>query len=151
DVIGTRAAEISLKIANGTRARDIAVENAPTVPMFDWRQLQRWGISENKLPPGSIIRFKELTFWQQYKWRIIGVVSVILFQALLIAGLLVERDRRWRATRQLAESEKRFRIMANNAPVMIWLSGTDKLCSWVNQKWLQFTGRPMDEELGNGW
>ena len=40
--------------------------------MFDWRQLQRWGIDEDRLPPGSIIRFRELTMWQQYKWRIVG-------------------------------------------------------------------------------
>ena len=47
----SRVAEIALRIANGERAQDIPVESAPTVPMFDWRQLQRWGISEDKLPP----------------------------------------------------------------------------------------------------
>ena len=41
--------------------------------------------------------------------------------------------------------------MADTAPVMIWMSGADKLCNWFNKPWLDFVGRPIDEELGNGW
>jgi PAS domain S-box-containing protein len=51
----------------------------------------------------------------------------------------------------LQESEARFRLMADNAPVLIWISNTDKLCTWFNQPWLDFVGRPMEKELGNGW
>jgi PAS domain S-box-containing protein len=51
----------------------------------------------------------------------------------------------------LRESEERFRTMANTAPVLIWMSGTDKLCNFFNQVWLDFTGRPLEAELGNGW
>ena len=47
--------------------------------------------------------------------------------------------------------EQDFRLLADNAPVMIWRSGTDKLCDWFNAPWLQFTGRTMQQELGNGW
>jgi PAS domain S-box-containing protein len=49
------------------------------------------------------------------------------------------------------ESEQRFRLVANKAPVMIWMSGTDKLCNYFNDPWLQFTGRTLESELGNGW
>jgi PAS domain S-box-containing protein len=49
------------------------------------------------------------------------------------------------------ESEQRFRLVANTAPVLIWMSGPDKLCTYVNQPWLDFTGRPLEAELGNGW
>jgi PAS domain S-box-containing protein len=51
----------------------------------------------------------------------------------------------------LRESEARFRTMANSAPVMIWMSGTDKLCAFFNRGWLEFTGRSIEQELGNGW
>ena len=76
------------------------------------------------------------------------------------AGLLVFlyelRQRRNTITRVQAENaaregEDRFRLVANTAPVLIWMSGTDKLCNYFNEPWLQFTGRPLQEELGNGW
>jgi PAS domain S-box-containing protein len=51
----------------------------------------------------------------------------------------------------LLESEMRFRTVADAAPVMIWMSGTDKLCNFFNKGWLEFTGHHLDQELGNGW
>ena len=58
---------------------------------------------------------------------------------------------RRRAEEALRTSEAKFRNMADTAPVLIWVSGPDKLCNYFNQGWLQFTGRPIEEELGNGW
>jgi PAS domain S-box-containing protein len=51
----------------------------------------------------------------------------------------------------LRESEERFRIVADAAPVLIWMSGVDKLCTFFNKRWLEFTGRSLEQELGNGW
>jgi len=56
-----------------------------------------------------------------------------------------------RAELVLRESEERFRLVANSAPAMIWMAGTDKLCDYFNLGWLNFTGRPLEAELGNGW
>jgi len=56
-----------------------------------------------------------------------------------------------RAEKVLRESEERFRLVANTAPVMIWMSGLDKLCTYFNKRWLEFTGRTLEAELGTGW
>lgn len=56
-----------------------------------------------------------------------------------------------RSQATLRESEERFRLVANTAPVMIWMSDPDKLCTYFNAGWLDFTGRSLEEEFGNGW
>ncbi|HEY6372609.1 MAG TPA: PAS domain S-box protein [Candidatus Sulfotelmatobacter sp.] len=56
-----------------------------------------------------------------------------------------------RAEAAAAESETRFHLIANTAPVLIWMSGPDRLCTYFNQPWLEFTGRRMEQELGEGW
>jgi PAS domain S-box-containing protein len=58
---------------------------------------------------------------------------------------------RKRTEEALRESEKRFRLVADTAPVLIWMSDTDKLCTFFNKGWLEFTGRPLEQELGEGW
>lgn len=55
------------------------------------------------------------------------------------------------AEAELRESEARFRHMADSAPVLVWMAGTDKLCNYFNRQWLEFTGRPIEQEIGNGW
>jgi PAS domain S-box-containing protein len=53
--------------------------------------------------------------------------------------------------RRIEETENRFRTMADNAPVLLWMAGLDGHCDFFNQGWLKFTGRSLEEELGNGW
>ena len=65
--------------------------------------------------------------------------------------VLVDVTERQQAEAALRESEERFRHVANAAPVMIWMSGPHKLCTYFNQPWLNFTGRPLESELGDGW
>ena len=69
----------------------------------------------------------------------------------LFTVIIRDITERLRAEQAIRESEERFRLVANTAPVLIWMSGPDKLCTYFNQPWLEFTGRPLEAELGNGW
>jgi PAS domain S-box-containing protein len=68
-----------------------------------------------------------------------------------IVGTLLDITEHRRVERVLRESEDRFRTMADGAPVMMWMSGVDKLCTDFNRGWLAFTGRSIEQELGHGW
>jgi signal transduction histidine kinase len=114
---GLEAAEIVRRIWNNTRAHDIPVDSASSVPMFDSRELKRFGLSESSLPSGTVVRFRELSFWEEYKGRIIGVLTLLLLESCFIAGLLIERRRRRRAREALdrLNAELETRIEARTA------------------------------------
>jgi len=94
---GLEAAELVRRILSNTRPWDIPVDSASSVPMFDWRELQRFGIDESSLPSGSVVRFKEYTLWEQYRLRFLGVALLLVLQTAIITTLLLERRRRRRA------------------------------------------------------
>jgi signal transduction histidine kinase len=104
-----RVAVMAREILNGTRPEDIPVEDARLVPIFDWRQIQRWGIDPARLPPGSGIRFRVPTLWESYRAYIIGVFIVMAAQLLLIGGLLTQRARRRRAEETVRTREATLR------------------------------------------
>ena len=65
-----------------------------SVPMFDWRALKRWGISEGQLPPNSSVRFRQPSVWEQYSWYILGALAIICLQSAMIVDFLLQRRRR---------------------------------------------------------
>jgi PAS domain S-box-containing protein len=96
-------------------------------------------------------------------WGIMATpLTVSLFYLILVAAMAYELSydliRAAQFARQLQaseatlrESEERFRIVADAAPILIWMSDTDKLCTFFNKHWLEFTGRSLEQEMGNGW
>jgi signal transduction histidine kinase len=104
---GEKAARLALRIFSGEKFESIAVLEASENPyVFDWRQLRRWGIEESTLPQGSVVLYKQPSFWDYYGWRIVGVLFLCIVEALLIVGLLVERANRRRADEGLRESQR---------------------------------------------
>jgi signal transduction histidine kinase len=93
--IGEQAARVALRILNGERAANIPVEKSErSTPIFDWRQLRRWGVDQAELPSGSEIRFRDPTAWQQYRWQILLIGAALLLQTVLIVRLFREHRRR---------------------------------------------------------
>ena len=99
-------ATIAARILSGERAGNIKTQPIELAsPRFDWRQMQRWGITERNLPAGSTVYFREPTVWKRYWWQIALITAVILVQAGLISNLLREHRRR-----QVAEVQSRQRM-----------------------------------------
>ena len=93
-----QTAAVAVRILRGESPSDIKVPSIKfSTAKFDWRELQRWGISESRLPSGSEVLFRELNAWERYRWQIVGILLALLVQSAMIAWLLVERSRRHRA------------------------------------------------------
>ena len=94
-VLGKKAGSIAVRLLGGDKADSIKLEPIGlATPQYDWRELQRWGIKESRLPQGSEIYFREQSAWEKYRWQFALVCAVILLQGGLISGLLLERRRR---------------------------------------------------------
>ena len=74
----------------------------------DWRELRRWGISEDHLPPGSTVLFRQPNIWEEYKAYILSAAALLALQSALIAGLMIQRARRRRMEYALRENERRL-------------------------------------------
>jgi signal transduction histidine kinase len=114
---GRRAAAVAVRVLRGTPPADIPVAPpANPVPIVDWRQLQRFGLSEADLPPGSVVRYRPPSFLDEHRGVVIGGGLALAVQTGLILALLVQAGRRRRAeaeaTRQRAELAHAARLSA---------------------------------------
>ncbi len=90
-----QTAHAAIRILGGAPPRDLGItEISFAPPKYDWRELQRWNISESRLPTGSEVQFRSTTYWEQNRSLILGVGTVLIFQSILIAGLIYEHRRR---------------------------------------------------------
>jgi len=113
DLLAQHTTDLALQVlragtADGIAPREIAMH----VPEVDWQQLRRWGISEANVPPGTRILFREPSIWDRYKGYIVAATSLLIVQAALIAGLIVNRVNRQRAEHSLLQSHARVRDLA---------------------------------------
>jgi len=124
EALGIAGAQAGARVLAGEKPEAIPSHGIPTVPMFDWRELQRWGIPEETLPAGSVVQYKELSAWEQYKWYVIGFSSLLAVETLLIGLLIYLRLRRRQAEAEAARVSGRLSEIVANVPGIVWETRT---------------------------
>ena len=122
--LGQEAAAVALRILKGETPG--AIDPPPVVfgaPMYDWRELRRWNISESRLPPDAIVQFREPSAWEQYRWQIALIAGVLAAQTFLIAYVLIQSRRRRAAEAEAAEQRQEVTHLMR-VSVLGELSGT---------------------------
>ncbi len=146
DEIGRKAAQVGLRILAGEDPQTAArSETHQPLAIFDWQQLRRWGIDEDLLPPGSIVRFKEQTYWQKHFRVILGAAVVCSLEAGLIVALLVQGRRRHRAEASLRESEASVSLAAESAGAGLWAADRSGGNLWLTERARELFGFKPDE------
>jgi signal transduction histidine kinase len=88
-------AQVAVRLLRGEKPGTIQpAVLVPGTPVFDWRELRRWRIPEDRLPPGSLVQFRQPTFWRRYRVPIVVVAAVAGVQAVLLIGLFIKQRRR---------------------------------------------------------
>jgi signal transduction histidine kinase len=94
---GKIAARDVIEILGGKPPQEISVVHGPSVYLFDWRELQRWNLDQRKLPAGSIVRFRQPTLWERYKWTVLTGLLIFVSLGLLTIYLLFKQKQLKRA------------------------------------------------------
>jgi PAS domain S-box-containing protein len=119
--VGEAAADMVLQILSGTDVSKLPAQVNPNQRFrVDARAMDRWGLSESRLPPETIVQFRPPTIWNQHRGAVIAAFAVIALQSLFLTGLLVHRRRRHQAERMLRESEERMTFTAASVNVGLW-------------------------------
>lgn len=143
---GIESARIAVRMLHGESITNFPPRIiGPRGPSYDWRELQRWNIGEDRLPVGSRVLFREPNAWERYKGRIIAIMSICLGQGLLISLLLANLIRRRRAERNLRENEQRMTLAADAAHLGMWVWEKPERHMWTSPKWKTIHGYGPDE------
>ena len=146
--IGRKTAQLGMRILAGEDPQAAArSESHQPVPMFDWRQLRRWKISEKLLPPGSVVRDRELTAWEKYRGVILVTAGLCGLETFLIVFLVSQRRRRRRAEASLRDSEQRMTLAVDAANFGIWIRDLARNEIWASGQWRDLFGFGKEERL----
>jgi PAS domain S-box-containing protein len=143
------AAEMAVRVLNGAKPQDIPIVTSADNYIFDWPALQRWGLKESNLPPGSIVLNRPQSLWQLYKRYVLAGTIVLLMQTGAIFALLWQRARKRRVEAELTRSEEKFSKTFRQSPLVLTISRTsDSRFIDVNASFEQQLGWKRDEVIG---
>ena len=149
EVQGAESARIAIRILHGEPAVSFPPMIVPAQgPRYDWRELQRWNISADRLPPGSEISFRQPTVWERYSWWIVGALVVFAAQAAMITDLLLQQTRRRRAEADSKRAEERFRLAVEASPNAIVMFDEQAKILLVNVLTQKLFGYSREELIG---
>jgi PAS domain S-box-containing protein len=133
EAFGRRAGELARLVLTGGDVKSLPFEiRSDSVPTFDWRALERWGIAESRLPPGSVIRFRAPSVWREYHWYIIGALILIFMQSTMIVDLFVQRRRLHRVQSVLRESQQLMELATSAGELGLWSRDLTDGDIWAN-------------------
>jgi PAS domain S-box-containing protein len=146
------AGDMAGRLLAGERPEDIPIVDTTNVQVqVDWSALQRWHIPESALPAGSVILNRPPSLWETYRKSVIAVIVATTILLLLVLRLLWERVRKRKAEAALRESEKRFRVMADTTPSLVWMCDALGKVVYLNDRWNAFTGAEQNVGYGDSW
>jgi len=146
--VGVRAADMALQILAGKDPATIAPETNPgQTYRVDHRALARWGLQESKLPPDTVVLFKEPTIWSEHRGVVVAAILIVALQSLIVGALLVQRRRRLRAENLLKESEERMTFAAAAANIGLWKFDRHRNELWATEHCRAMFGIARDAPL----
>jgi two-component system cell cycle sensor histidine kinase/response regulator CckA len=124
--LGRKVAVLARRVLNGENATSIPIaEDNSSQDMVDWRQLKRWHIGENRLPPAAVEFFREPSLWERYRFAIVAVTSLCILETLLILSLLFSIKRRQGAEKALLREKTLADAVIENLPGIFVLQDRD--------------------------
>jgi PAS domain S-box-containing protein len=149
NLIGKRAGQLVIDILKGVKTLDDVppVLDVPSVPMFDWRQLRHWKLSESALPKGSILLNKEPTPWD-FRYYIIGGLAFVIAQTFLLAGLLIQKRRKRSVEDSLRQKTEELDQFFNLSLELLCIANTDGYFLRLNPSWERILGHTREELMG---
>ena len=119
--IAREGAVVAAQLLDGTPLASVRLpEAAQPTPIVDAREMRRWNIDESLLPAGTVVRFREVTLWQQYRKQLAAIGLLLLVETVLVGALLVQRGRRHRVEVRLRHSEQTMRLAGGAAQLVMW-------------------------------
>jgi PAS domain S-box-containing protein len=148
--IAAETADIAARILSGEKPESIpVVPNTDIQATVDWRALQRWHVPDSRIPPGTLILYREPTLWERGRKYFLAFIGVILVEGLLILGLFWQRAKRRKTEQELRESEEKFSKSFRHSSIAVSMSRvSDSRYIEVNEAFEEQTGWNRSEVVG---